>query len=75
MRTTSSTSETSALSVVVQLVTGALVLAGLAAVLWLAASRRAVTIVDPQAEIDRRIDDLEQSLSRLQDVFGQAASG
>ena len=75
MRTTSSTSETSALSVVVQLVTGALVLAGLAAVLWLAASRRDSPTVDPQAEIDRRIDDLEQSLSRLQDVFGQPASG
>ena len=45
---------------------------GAATVLWMVFSHRRGRMLDPQAEIDRRINDLEDSLSHLQDIFGQA---
>ena len=75
MRTTSTTCEEgSALAFVGQIVAGTLLVAGLVAVLWIV-SRRVIPTIDPQTEIDRRINDLESSLSRLQDVYGQAVGG
>jgi len=58
-------------ALIAEIAAGALLVAGLAAVWWMV-SRRAAPEVDPQVEIDRRINDLESSLTRLQDVFGQA---
>ena len=75
MKTTSTKSDTNALAFAASIVTGALVVVGLAAVLWMVVSRRTISDLDPQAEIDRRINDLEHSLSRLQEVFGQAIRG
>lgn len=57
------------MALIAEIVAGTLLVAGLATVWWLVA-RRART-VDPQAEIDRRINDLEHSLSHLQDAFTQ----
>lgn len=59
------------MALIAEIVAGTLLVAGLATVWWMV-SRRATRVVDPQVEIDRRIDDLENSLSRLQDVFGHA---
>ena len=58
------------MALIAEIVAGTLLVAGLAAVWWMVARRGRV--VDPQVEIDRRIDDLEHSLSHLQDVFGHA---
>ncbi len=55
-----------------QVVTGVLVAAGVAALVWVALSRRHAEEVDPLTEADRRIDALEDSLRRLHDSFGQA---
>jgi len=52
-------------------VTGTLFIAGVAALVWIV-SHHTKSTPDPQAEIDRRINDLEDSLSRLQDVFVHA---
>jgi len=75
MRTTSTTSqEHSSLALIAEVVAGTLLVAGITAVWWFL-SHRAVPVVDPQAEIDRRIDDLEHSLTHLQDAFGQVVRG
>lgn len=58
-----------------QVVTGALVTLGVAAVVWVLLGRRAGSRLDPQIEIDRRIDELENSLTHLQDAFGHAIGG
>lgn len=55
---------------VAQVVTGVLAVVGAATVLWMIFSRKDPREVDPQAEIDRRISELETSLSHLQDTFG-----
>lgn len=75
MAKTYSTCEATSLTRVVQIASGTLLIAGLAAVLWIAATRRGTASLNPQDEIDRRINDLEHSLTRLQDVFGQSSSG
>jgi hypothetical protein len=54
---------------------GTLLVAGVAAVWWVIAHRASAAVIDPQAEIDRRIGDLENSLAHLQDAFGQAVRG
>jgi len=51
------------------IIAGVVVAAGVAAALWLLLSHQSQQ-ADPQAEIDRRISDLESSLTRLQDSFG-----
>lgn len=48
------------------IMTGALVVAGIAAVAWFLLSRRLDLEIDPLAEADRRISELEESLQRLQ---------
>ena len=53
-----------------KVITGLLIGAGLAAALWLLFFRRDAQ-PDPLTEVDRRIDELDSSLSRLQDVFSQ----
>jgi len=58
----------------IQIITGTLVVAGLAALAWTVITRRTTSFVDPQAEVDRRIHDLEGSLNRLQDVVADAVS-
>ena len=75
MMRTPTTSELNPLAMAVQIVTGTLVVAGLAAVVWTVLARRNDVLVDPQAEIDRRIQDLEGSMSRLQDVIADTARG
>jgi len=55
---------------VAQIATGVLAVIGTATVLWMIFSRRRARTLDPQLEIDRRINELEDSLSRLQDGFG-----
>lgn len=74
MRTTSTNCNDSSLAYIGQFVAGALLVAGFAAVVWML-SRRGSSSPDPVAEIDRRINDLEHSLSRLKDVFGDAVGG
>lgn|GEM_PF-1903611 len=64
----------SSLALIAEIAAGALLVAGIAAVWWMV-THRAVTVVDPQAEIDRRIGDLENSLANLQDTFGQVMRG
>ena len=72
MRTTSTKCEAgSSRALIAQIVTGTLFIAGVAALVWIV-SHHTKSTPDPQAEIDRRINDLEDSLSRLQDVFGHA---
>ena len=72
MRTTPTKPEQgSSLAFVAQVVTGTLVISGFAALVWMM-SRHHTSTIDPQTEIDKRINDLEDSLSRLQDVFGSA---
>lgn len=56
-------------------VTGALALVGLAAITWFVLSRRYGATTDPLSEADRRINELEASLHRLQDTFNQAVGG
>lgn len=73
MRTMSTqTEEGSSLAFVAQIVTGTLLVAGVAALVWALSRHSTSAIIDPQAEIDKRINNLEDSLSRLQDVFGHA---
>ena len=48
------------------ILTGALLIAGVAAVAWLLLSHRLELQIDPLAEADRRISELEESLQRLQ---------
>jgi hypothetical protein len=48
---------------------GLLVVAGVAALFWYLAARADQEDVDPQAETDRRIDELEGSLRRLRETF------
>ena len=55
-------------------IAGVVVVAGVALVLWLLLSHQ-TTHVDPQAEIDRRISDLEHSLSHLHDAIGHTTGG
>ncbi len=63
-------------SAAMQVVTGTVIALGLATVLWVVLTRRTTTFgMDPQVEIDKRIDSLEVSLNRLQDVFGQTVGG
>jgi hypothetical protein len=58
---------------VAHVVTGVLVVAGVAALAWaLLSSRRDGVRVDPLTEADRRINALEDSLRHLHDTFGQA---
>lgn len=56
-------------------VTGALAIAGVAALVWVAFSRRGARTFDPLLEADKRINELENSLQRLQDNFGHAIVG
>lgn len=72
MRTTPTTCNANPLSLAVQIVTGTMLVAGVAALVWTLATRRHSALEDPQAEIDRRIHDLEGSLNRLQDVVAGA---
>lgn len=55
-----------------QIVTGVLAVVGAVTVLWVFFAPRRTRALDPQDEIDRRILELEDSLSHLQDDFGHA---
>lgn len=76
MRTMSTKCERhSSLALIAEIMAGTLLVAGVAAVWWVIAHRASAAVIDPQAEIDRRIGDLENSLAHLQDAFGQAVRG
>ncbi|HEX2949660.1 MAG TPA: hypothetical protein VHV83_08845 [Armatimonadota bacterium] len=57
---------------IAQVVTGVVVVAGVAAFTLAMLSRHAKRNLDPLVEADRRIDELEESLRHLQDSFCQA---
>lgn len=57
---------------VLQAVTGALVLASLAGLAWVILTHSTSPTVDPLTEADRRINELEDSLQRIQNSIGQA---
>ena len=59
---------------VTAIVTGVVLLAGLLALALAWLTRRRPLPVDPLEETDRRIDELEDSLRRLQETFGQVVS-
>lgn len=57
------------------LVSAVLAIAGVIAIVWTLFGRRnGSRMVDPLAEADKRIDDLERSLNRLQDTFSHIIS-
>ena len=72
--TTSTTSKCCSTAKVAAIVTGAVLLTGLAALAMALFTHRHRLPVDPLAEADRRITKLEDSLRRLQDTFGQVVS-
>ncbi|MHB9134750.1 MAG: hypothetical protein ACYDBB_27080 [Armatimonadota bacterium] len=51
------------------LITGGIIVAGVAALVWALHSLHHTRNVDPLTESDRRINELEDSLQRLQDSF------
>jgi hypothetical protein len=69
MKKTSTSSEPCCSGMLGGLFTGALLLVGLGAALWYLFGREETGEHDPQREIDRRISELEDSLSHLQDSF------
>jgi len=54
--------------------TGVLAVVSVAALLWAVYRRHGSRTLDPMTEVDKRIDELEHSLTRLQSVFGHAIS-
>ena len=54
-------------------VTGALAIIGIAAIGWALVSRMRRENIDPLSEADRRINELEHSLHRLQDTYSRAS--
>lgn len=54
-------------------VTSVLAVIGVVTVVWALLMRRGL-VKDPLAEADKRIDDLERSLSRLQETFSNIVS-
>jgi HAMP domain-containing protein len=69
--TTSTTSKCCSNTNVAVIVTGVFVVTGLAALAVAWCTRRRPLPIDPLEEADRRIDELENTLRRLQDTFGQ----
>jgi hypothetical protein len=66
--TESTTSNTDATAAVLM---GAVIVAGIVGLAWLALGQHAQRAVDPLAEADRRITELEGTLHRLEDSFSQ----
>ncbi len=71
----STTSKCCANVSVSQIVVGALVAVSVAAVVWTFLRRRDGITIDPLAEADRRINELESSLHRLQDNVSRIVVG
>jgi len=60
---------------VTQVLVGTVVAVGVAAAIWTILRRRGNNSIDPLTEADRRINELESSLHRLQDNFSRIVVG